>query len=221
MGNGQTGVAYMQHDEDLEPWYHVIFEIKRDLRDEKDEFDEYLVVIEGKIICDKSTDAEEVYEQIGSLYSILFRIDQIQEDGESVLEVFDSHAAETLQLYECIWDKEHGIFKESLQKKLGEIFMDNILYLENIKINKEHRGKGLALMASKELVKLFGQTCGLIAVRAWPLQYSSRDFNNKLSMIEKQQMKKDFEKLRKYYSKLGFKYFAKDNFLLMQPHMLI
>lgn len=104
----------------------------------------------------------------------------------------------------------------------------DVCFLERLEILPAYRKKGIGKRVINDMIEKFYASCGLVVVKAYPLQHESEIFLRNpdwLKEMEYPLMETDFEKARyqlfNYYQKLGFiNPFAEDYFMI-RPHDFI
>jgi hypothetical protein len=116
--------------------------------------------------------------------------------------VFDAHSQELLEVWEAIYRPGAGAnWKASVERKFEPSNCD-LLYLADIRIDKDHQGRGLGLLVIDQIIRLYSPGCGLVVIRPFPTDAHDDDGNLRYSRAKLSEMCK---KLRLYYSKIGFK----------------
>jgi GNAT superfamily N-acetyltransferase len=161
-----------------------------------------------------------IYEYDGSIYSLdddeketlvgRFRVFYVDLDasGMSVFDTLDARQ-ETFQFLHPLFDQRTGDYKESIFKLAEDLINRNLLILDRVEILPTFRGKKLALIVMRRLIERFTQGSGLVALKAYPLQFEAQndrdDWRKKMALTSfHSDEKASTTKLKKHYSRLGF-----------------
>ena len=147
------------------------------------------------------------------LFDVMDATGPIMEMAEKLFEVSEG--------IDC-WDKieEYYDYEPPLQY--------DVCFLERLEILPAYRKKGIGKLVIKNIIEKFYASCGLVVVKAYPLQHEDDNFlvnPEWQTNMKYQQMETDYEKARyqlyNYYQKLGFvNPFAEDYFMI-RPHDFI
>jgi hypothetical protein len=112
--------------------------------------------------------------------------------------------------YECLLDRS-GSFKEALVDQC-ELYGDgvDVLVIEHMEIEANHRGRGLGLSAMRGLLRTFATGETLAATRPWPTIPEGKT----LSPIELREVR---ERLCRYRQRVGFERFGRTDILVRAP----
>lgn len=178
-------------------------------------FDRYINEYEITISGDSEDEnGNFVSEIIGKGSILLFLIELAIANSYSLYEIFD-HSQSAMHLGNMIYDWENEDFIEKYEKETEEIFNSNILYIDRIEILPKFRGYGLGKYVIKDIIWRFFSCCGIIALKAYPLQlelYTPLGCDDQWRQSMKydtfeQNRKKAEKSLFKYYQSIGFKKF--------------
>ncbi|OQB04377.1 MAG: hypothetical protein BWY19_01204 [bacterium ADurb.Bin212] len=132
-------------------------------------------------------------------------------DKVSLLDVMDAHSDDVYRYYELLIDKEENDFKENLIEGQERPSNFNLLIIDRIEITPKYRGKNIGFAAISNLIKVFGHSCGYVAVESFPLQFEAGNAGNEPADDKELATLK----LKNYYSKLGFKNIKGTDFMLL------
>lgn len=118
--------------------------------------------------------------------------------GETLFEMCDAHSQE---LHEA-W---HSLYNNDELRDEWADFGCGFIYIDDVRVEAEHRGKLLGLLALHRALDIVEHGCVAALIRAWPDGFRDMD---------KTQLKKEKEGLSKYFSSLGFVPF-RDGFLAL------
>lgn len=162
-----------------------------------------------------------VYEYNGSIFSLddnenetlvgRFRLFYVDLDASS-MSVYDTLNArqETFAFYTPLFNQRTGDYKESIYNQVEDLIHRNLLILDRVEILPKFRGRNIALIVMRRLIERFGQGAGLVALKAYPLQFEAADKNRdgwrgKMALKSFASDEKTCTaKLKKHYKRLGF-----------------
>lgn len=187
------------------------------------EYDSDRYVNKYHIKISVSTSEEDTYEEIGRGFVILILDGLAINHQYNLLDVFDFSQA-TLELGERIYDFEQRQINEDLLQFFEfNLINPNILFLDRLELIKRFRGLGLGKKVIKDIIERFSGCAGLIALKAFPLQFERTAHLNE-SWVERIglcDLEKDEEKakhqLYNYYQRIGFTNPFKDEFFFINP----
>lgn len=152
----------------------------------------FIVHLNGDVFV-RQDDEEEV--KVGHIEAQWIKLGQALDHGESWFEIMDCHDAD-LANYLALFDGDHYI--EWVEKHMEAAGMD-LLILHKIRIEPEHRGHGYGLYAAHLLMHGFG-SLGLVALIPAPYELPAGPDGK-----HNPEWKPAEAKLRKFWSRLGFK----------------
>ena len=158
-------------------------------------------------------------ESVGKVKLFLIHFDLAFSEGFNPSDIFDCEES-VLYIMEHIFNFKKSDFK----KETGKVKLPrpNILIMDRLEILPKYRGKGLGRVVIKDIVNKIGNTCKIIALKAYAPQHEASFENDewrsemKLSSFENDQ-KKAQDKLENYYQKMGFIKFGKTDILTLVP----
>ena len=116
--------------------------------------------------------------------------------------LLDARDVELFNAASEVMDLDEGVLLPEVESAASPIA--DILVLSDLKIEKEHRGKRLGLVAIQETMKLFGRgACAYL--KAWPTETEARAAYDKLTPSERRKVMlpipplKDRRRLARYY----------------------
>ncbi len=204
----------------------IRFEFQTDsLNDEPSQF---VLEIEGTIYETVDSPEHKGFDEweevkVGKILLNLVQRDRIWDAKESLFQVMDSISSETCECYESIFDLKTNDWKRSIESIYEPDFFThpNLLLIRTLDLDKKWQGKGIGSAVVKQVIAIFGSTCGLICCKPFPLQYSgwkgSRGEEVQESAAEKKQRKQAFRKVRKFWTSQGFREIRKSEFVVFSP----
>lgn len=140
-----------------------------------------------------------------------------------MFEIFDESQS-LMELGEVMYDFEHHHLKNELSEHFNHDLVDgNILFMERLELHSEFRGLGIGKRIIKELIDRFSGCTGIIALKAFPLQFETERFidpawEKKLALNElEQDEEKATYQLYSCYQKSGFSNPFDDGYFFMNP----
>lgn len=211
-----------KRDEEQElRWYEVRLKATRLLNADR-EPDNYILDVCGEIICsDETANATNA----GTVRAYIIQLGRIINDRASLFEACDAHS-QTVHDYSCVlFDFKNGRLKPSIEKQFRVIGARDVLILDRVEILPGHRGQGLGLAAACSFLDTFESGCCLAVAEPFPLQFKEMmpehaEWCARMGVdafVRDQQ--RATEKLRAYWSKLGFRKIHRSNkFALSLAH---
>jgi len=205
---------------------HIRFSIQVDTEDE--EPSRVVRRIEGTVYeYEGESDTEK---QIGDLRCFLVQPGLAEEKQIHLFDAMDSINDETAECYEAVFDPATNDWNADIEDLYagGPVGVD-LLFIEQIRLNERHRGKGIGRNVVREIIETFGLQCGLVVCKPFPLEYSG--WAEKYSAAQQAEPDFDrkktvaFEGVRLFWQKCGFiqlpgsDFFAHCPGLLRQPDL--
>lgn len=177
-----------------------------------DEPSRFLFEAGGKLVL---TDDDDNKTEVGVFSAMTVDVQAAIVERESVFDIFDSDST-SIGYFDALYDHDSCDFKpEVVNVAYGDDYLwnPNLLILDRLAVYPEHRGHGIGLLALRALIHRLRVGVGLIAMKPYPLQFEARlldesDLNKgkRLGLDGfKLSQQKATAKLKKYYSRLGFK----------------
>ena len=172
----------------------------------------------------ENDDGIEKSQLIGKGKISLFLVGLAQNEDFSLYQLFDS-SQNGLDLGNLIFDWETEDMNEDFEDIISEALNYNILYIDRIELLPQFRGLGLGKKIMKDIIFRFDNSCGLIALKAFPLQLEGssvlgRDekWSKKMKYDDLIQDEKIAKKqLYKFYKSLGFTQYFKTEYFYINP----
>jgi len=153
-----------------------------------------------------------VTEKIGSFEATIVNAEASLLERNSLHYLFD-HDASIYEYFENLYDPGDEIFSADVLLACGEFFnsSQNLLIIDDLVVNPEHRGHGVGLLVLRTLMQRLGIGVGLVALAPFPDKSDSINraeatvpttlFLDQFNLLE-------FEatsKIQAYFGRLGFK----------------
>jgi hypothetical protein len=169
--------------------------------------DDYIIDLRGDIVVRGNGDEHEV--RVGSISAFYVHLEQAYEDGIPWFDVLDAHSAD-MALYVDLIDAAHSCYTEWVESAF-EPFGNDLLILDRIRIEPEHRGKAYGLYAAELMINGFGPSSGLVACLPVPYELlknaapTSPEETASNCHGDIPEWRPAEAKLRKHWSLLGFR----------------
>jgi hypothetical protein len=205
--------------------YQISVNIAADLDEDGEWYEPYITDLHLCIWQQSWSDELQDIEsrQVGKGEGFVLHIGNAMDTGMDMAEACDAHGAEADEYYSAVLDPEME-WREAVTKQFGGGLIEtDVLAFTKLVIEPAYRGKHLGLLALLRTMQIFNAGCGLTLIKPWPLQYTSKEFEE----LEKhgktsqgwtdRQRKQEFTKLRRYWSRLGFERIGSTDFYAF-PH---
>lgn len=159
--------------------------------------------------------------EIGTLTASIIQLSRAIDEGWNLYDILDapSHStAECLGLFQEIDYNTLRLKSPDYNARVRNLFKDDvwvgdILLVEKIEIQEEYRGHDSGLFVMRTVIDTFGHGRSLVVCKPFPLQYSSTVTENNHTEFQAA-----LKKLRKYWSRSGFKRVPKTDLYALLPH---
>ena len=125
----------------------------------------------------------------------------------NALSLGDGIAGTVADYWEQLFDVETGHWNEELQEEFEAVGRD-LLIIDCVEIDREFRGRGIGIDCLNRTIDVFGPSCGFVACKPWPLQFTPAFFNNRSRLRKLRAPDIDeseaVRKLQLHWSKAGF-----------------
>jgi hypothetical protein len=188
---------------------------------DSDEPDRFLLVYDGEIL--ELEEDSDVDVRIGEVTVYLLQRERLLNEGESEFEAMDSLASSTREAYDALLDPETGDWKEEVTDLYEPNFFTelNLLVIESLKLEPQFRRKGIGAQVVHEIIATLGSSCGIVACKPFPLQYSGWADKDKAELRDEPGFEKKrlsaFKKIAQYWSGLGFQKLPNSDFYVLAP----
>ena len=179
--------------------------------------------ITGKLICRNFTEEEEF--AAGEITAFYLDLGSVFAREYTPKDIFD-HSQDSFHHYEVVFDSTTGEIKDAILAEHGpDIIGYNWLILNRLEILPEYRGMKLGLAAIHRTIQQFAQDCAFVSLMAAPLQVERRiESPHKEKWFAEMQlnlfptdMAVATQRLKDYYSLVGFREVAGSNVMLLNP----
>jgi hypothetical protein len=204
--------------------YNISVSVNAELNENADWFEPYITSLDIFISQQWSDDQQRIISrEAGKGEAIILHVGNAMNDGEEIAEACDAHSAEAHEYRSAVLAVNNE-WRDDVDKQFGgELFEHDVLAFTKLEIKQEHRGQKLGLLSLLRTMNIFSGGCGLTLIKPWPLQYTSKEFDEIEATGRTSQgwtaRKRDLEfaKLRSYWSQLGFERIEATDFYAF-PH---
>ena len=144
--------------------FEVIFHLVAPLL-ESEPSREFIQVIHGEI---RDSDSNVT---VGRVTSSLVQVGRVADAGEDLFDVMDGLSAEMGEYHAAFFKPTDWDYKDSIRRQFADILPLDLLILEHAEIEPPFRKRGFGLLAVSRTVDVFGENCGLVAMKPFPLQF--------------------------------------------------
>lgn len=194
---------------------------------EEEEPSRFIFENDGKLLL---TDEDDEETEVG-LFSVKYvDVTGAVTEGESIFDVFDSDST-CIQYFEALYGADNDIKPRVARLAHGASYLWNpsLLILDRLVIYREYRGSGLGLVALRALIHRFRTGAGLIALKAFPLQFEGNHLDKPEGSDEVALGYEEFDvpmpkassKLRSYYRQVGFVQVPRTQFMVRSPDVSV
>jgi len=185
---------------------------------ERIEPDDYCLEHHCKIlVSDPRDDGAEL--DVGELDVIHAQFGLAVNNGVSWIDVLDAHSEGASEY--CSLLENNSTWKDDV----GDVGNLDLLILERCIVRPEFRGHGLGLLAAKCAIDAFGESCGVVAVIPFPLEFAGFEDPNWVppAGVSAENKKQAFSaaktKLEMYWSRLGLTPYNERIWILLTAHV--
>ena len=167
---------------------------------------EFKIVVPVDVMRDESVEAGRM-----TIYKLNYSVMSIW--GLSLWTAFDDFSDETARCYDVVFDEKEEIRKPFWHEYYGQegYLCNDFHFLSRIEIDEEFKGHDLAGIATRIYFENFANGNDVAYLKAFPLQHEATNDDKPYKRTFKGSEKACFEKLSKYYEKLGFRRIGKTN----------
>lgn len=123
----------------------------------------------------------------------------INQSKYGLLNIFDMQGVEYLDFAEALFDPgNEREFKKAVQDEYTGTLFSDVLVLEELRVDPEHRGHNVGLMAAAHLIKTFAWAHAVTAILPFPIDLSHDE------QQDKGRVEAASAKLRAHFAKIGF-----------------
>lgn len=158
-----------------------------------DEDGRHALQIEGIVLCSSSDGDDGTV--CGRLRAYILRTKEMIESSGFDIDAWEDED-ELDDIAKAVYTTTGG-WSDEVKAAWPDIDSLDVLVIENIFLEKPHRGAGLGLVIVDRTISLFGRGCGLVAISPWPTELDNRG--------DEEEARIAHGKIGKYSQRLGFK----------------
>jgi GNAT superfamily N-acetyltransferase len=200
---------------------HIRFTVEVDCEDQ--EPSRIIPAINGTIFEYEGETDKEV--SVGNIHAYLVLRSRAMNEGVSLFDAMDSISQSVFDCYEALFDVETDEWSLSVEALYsGEIIESDVLFIESVELDAPFRGKGIGAQIVRETIATFASSCGLVACKPFPLQYSNwqdeaHNTNRQEPGFEEKRVA-DFARVAKFWTDLGFRKLHDSDFHTYAPELI-
>jgi hypothetical protein len=158
---------------------------------------------------------------VGRVCALLIQVGRVADAGENLLDIMDGESSE-LGKYHCTFFKSDQCdYNDCVRQQFDDIYGLDLLIINNVEIRPKFQKMGLGLLAITRTMDLFGENCGLVAIKPFPLQFRNYLDPDWLPPDGVENPEAAFraatQKLRNYWARAGFKRVAGTDYYALCP----
>lgn len=194
--------------------FQVIFQLVAPLT-EGEPSREFLQVIEGEI---RETESNL---SAGRMSALIVQVGRIADAREHLFDVMDGESSELGEYHAAFFNPHDCDYKDSIRRQFVDIYGLDLLIINQVEIEPAFRKRGLGLLVVSKIIDVFGENCGLIAMKPFPLQFRNYLDPGWLPPDGVEDPKTAFlaatRKLRNHWGRVGFKRVDGTNYCALSP----
>jgi|GEM_PF-3869882 hypothetical protein len=191
---------------------------------ENDEPSRFVLDFEGLIyetVDDENNDLDEVL--VGRIDLSLIQRGRIWDEKGSLFEAMDCFSSEMRECYGSIFNDRTGDWNESIESlyEPDALLHSDLLFIKGLALDAAWQGKTIGSAVARQVLSIFGSSCGLICCKPFPLQYAgwAGDPGEEIheSISEKKERERAFRRVNQFWKSLGFHKLPKSEFIVFSP----
>jgi len=164
---------------------------------------EFIQVINGEI---RNTESNLT---VGMISALLVQVGRVADAGEDLFEVIDGESSELGKYYSAFFKAHDYDYNERIRRQFVDILPLDLLIINHVEILPAFQKHGFGLLAVSRTIDVFGENCGLVAMKPFPLQFRNYLDPDWRAAGNIQNPKTEFraatQKLRSHWAQAGFK----------------
>jgi hypothetical protein len=136
--------------------------------------DDFISTYSAHITYTRDGDGKRL--RVGRLKAYRIHAELAGEHGESLFDVCDAHCQSMLDVFDSVYDRESGTFREAVIDRFEAFASLDCLVVHYDLLHPKWRGLRLGLLAVRKLVDLLGGGCGLVVSEILPLNADAAEF---------------------------------------------
>jgi len=146
---------------------------------------------------------------VGRVNAFLIRVGRVADAGEDLGEIMDGESSELGEYHSAFFKPYECEYKDSIRRQFVDICPMDLLILDRAEIQPAFQKRGIGLLAVSKTIDAFGESCGLVVMKPFPLQFRNyRDpaWSPPEGVVDPgAAFRAARQKLRKYWGRAGFK----------------
>jgi hypothetical protein len=146
---------------------------------------------------------------LGIISALLVQVGRVADAGEDLFEVMDGASAELGRYHTAFFKPHDHDYNEKIWNQFVDIIPLDLLIINHVEVLPAFQKHGFGLLAVSRTIDVFGENCGLVAMKPFPLQFRNylepgwrpaggiRDPGTEFRAAT--------EKLRSHWARAGFK----------------
>ena len=176
---------------------------------------EFLQIIEGEI---RDTESNV---SAGRMSALIVQVGRVADAGEHLSDVMDGESSELGAYHAAFFNPHDCDYKDSIRRQFVDIYGLDLLIINHVEIEPALRKRGLGLLVVSRTIDVFGENCGLIAIKPFPLQFRNYLDPGWLPPDGVEDPKTAFlaamRKLRNHWDRAGFKRVNGTDYFALSP----
>lgn len=153
----------------------------------------HFIQIEGIVLHSSADDDDGTI--CGRIRAYVLRTEDMIENDEFDINAWDDED-ELDDIAKSIYTPS-GMWSDEIKFVWPDVSSMDVIVIEDIFLERNHRGMGLGLVVAEKTISMFGRGCGLVVVCPWPTEVENRD--------DEEEAKLAHLKIGKYSQRLGFR----------------
>lgn len=200
----------------------IRFQFQTDTED--DDPSRFVLDFEGSIyetVDDEDGDFDEVL--VGQIILSLVQRDRIWDEKGSLFEAMDCFSSDTRECYISIFNDRTENWNKSIESLYEPdiLLHPNLLFIKNLKLDAAWQGKKIGSAVARQVISVFGSSCGLICCKPFPIEYAgwAGDTGDEIheSVAERKVRERAFHRVNNFWKSLGFHKLPKSKFVVFSP----
>jgi GNAT superfamily N-acetyltransferase len=162
-------------------------------------------------------------QKIGHIYAFLALQSRALNDHVSLFDAMDSISASTEECFEALYNADETGWSDAVEELYeGQVLAMDALFIEEIVIQPEYRGKGIGAEVVRETINTFASNgVGIVACKLFPLQYSGwEEHSRKQEPGFAEKRLAGFARVARFWTDLGFRKLPDSDFYTYAPELL-
>lgn len=161
--------------------------------------------------------------EVGSIKAYRVYGGRALNDGASLWDECDAHSQTAADLYGLVFSEGYE-FADAIQEMFPDAMSPEVLLIDLVRLVPTARGRGVGLRAARRVMDLFEPDGGVVVVKPFPLQFNAHQRAQAIADTDLRAFTCDeptaFEKLRKYWTRLGFRQIPETGHLALSPTLV-